>query len=1113
MSLPVLIAALLVFLPVVAGKQADTLVVILHQRGERELNLLHSIDFTDDVQSILVFAHEADKQLLEEQTQEQRVRVITRKYELERCSFDEHYIVVLEDTLTYAADWISVAKNQVDAIGRRAVVGARGFVWNKHAITRTRSLSNAMISFPTSSEQPHEFDVWVDVLQVGSLSFHSSLTEPNVLLRLLEAFRSGLADLHFSTYLLLHEIARLSFSCPSEWLPVPSPSTPPAFFFPQRIEQLRGESRPALLLALQFAPWRTRSLPEASTFLVKLRVADESIGSFTYTLVEVDPQQDGEEEHDCPHVPCIERREQGESGSNGSVLASTWGSHCEGKLTVVMPVFWKPRACFSLQTVRQLVGMDIVDRVLILWNNKMWSKNSSIASLIMKAEACGGGLKGDKVVVVDPSDRGASKSSLNHRFLPWEQIRTEAVVSMDDDFRPEEEQLKKLLEVWCSFPETLVGPMWLTTRSLACKDASCAELTYVTGGWPGYYNLILTGFALFHRGWLVKYSEEEGVGEMAEGRRVVDAYGSCEDILLNFLVAKETGRAPIAVEVGDVQEMEDNVGLSSIGSHFHARSRCSNAFLLPFPRFPLHTNHKGEHRTDVGAFLSGEHAAAERAAEDAGRQREQEEDLDKLRSAWRRHVEEVGKEDLGATAPGPPTPWEGEAGSDSSSGERPGERRVVVATVLYSSLEYLELQVESLNAFLLHPHVFVAAVDSPTPELRTRFLLRCADLRVQCHRTPLSDEEEEFELSERPSYGHMLALQWLLHSVIFKEFADDVLLILDPDVFLIRPFSVFRFHCDGDASCGIFSPRSSPHPHPCDITGFAQVAGGVKDSDSLYLYLHVGVLLLDLPRMPMKHTLSLAPVAVNEVLHDSGGSLVLYFLRLIETIPHFRILEYPYSAKPWWSSGVDELWEEEEREGKLVVCYLQHNYSSDACFNELGACDLQQPGGSDRCPAGLPDLISGVFLHIRKSSGWDEQRSFISSSSRRHLRSSRMVRMQCALGYVRRLVSLQLGHRLVDLSENNVGAADFSWEPIDFQVRGQVEEGSDDDICRALPPPSSASPLELDLARPLDLQALFLAPIDSSRSLRWHGGQLEEKVRKLQTSCVLELEEVEVLSS
>ena len=90
---------------------------------------------------------------------------------------------------------------------------------------------------------------------------------------------------------------------------------------------------------------------------------------------------------------------------------------------------------------------------------------------------------------------------------------------------------------------------------------------------------------------------------------------------------------------------------------------------------------------------------------------------------------------------------------------------------------------------------------------------------------------------------------------------------------------------------------------------------------------------------------------------------------------------------------------------------------------------------------------------------------------------------------------------------------DFSWEPIDFQFRGQVQEGSDEDICRALPPPSSDSPLELHLARPLDLQALFLAPIDSSCSLRWHGGQLEEKVRKLQTSCVLELEEVEVLSS
>ena len=46
---------------------------------------------------------------------------------------------------------------------------------------------------------------------------------------------------------------------------------------------------------------------------------------------------------------------------------------------------------------------------------------------------------GGKVVVVRPPPRvmsGYVASSLNNRFWPYALIRTEAVLSMDDDFRP-----------------------------------------------------------------------------------------------------------------------------------------------------------------------------------------------------------------------------------------------------------------------------------------------------------------------------------------------------------------------------------------------------------------------------------------------------------------------------------------------------------------------------------------------------------------------------------------------------------------------------------------------------------------------------------------------------
>jgi hypothetical protein len=58
---------------------------------------------------------------------------------------------------------------------------------------------------------------------------------------------------------------------------------------------------------------------------------------------------------------------------------------------------------------------------------------------------------------------------------------------------------------------------------------------------------------------------------------------SCEDILMNFLVASGAGggaaRAPaVAVEVGDVAEDPRAQGLSSVGSHYGVRSP-------PFPSY------------------------------------------------------------------------------------------------------------------------------------------------------------------------------------------------------------------------------------------------------------------------------------------------------------------------------------------------------------------------------------------------------------------------------------------------------------------------------------------------------------------------------------------------
>lgn len=182
---------------------------------------------------------------------------------------------------------------------------------------------------------------------------------------------------------------------------------------------------------------------------------------------------------------CCEGKENvlqcGEEGAGEDCGVET----VKGKLTIVIPLYWRPRVAFLRESLRAFAGMDVVDRIILVYNNLDWA----IPRCIISEEHARG-----KIF----SHRGGD---LNERFAPRVLIRTEAVLSMDDEYNPSEEQLRCLLGVWERFPTRLVGPMWLATRhteEIRTKDGD-VRMIYGSGGWKGYYSLILTGFAVWHR--------------------------------------------------------------------------------------------------------------------------------------------------------------------------------------------------------------------------------------------------------------------------------------------------------------------------------------------------------------------------------------------------------------------------------------------------------------------------------------------------------------------------------------------------------------------------------------------------------------------------------------
>ncbi|KAL7122431.1 hypothetical protein ACP275_01G045600 [Erythranthe tilingii] len=198
----------------------------------------------------------------------------------------------------------------------------------------------------------------------------------------------------------------------------------------------------------------------------------------------------------------------------------------------------------------------------------------------------------------------APSSSLNHRFHPWEIIKTRGVLICDDDVEPDPSSVSFAFAVWRSDPDQAVG---FFARSHAYDVAS---KTWIYTMERGKYSIILTKFMIVNIKHLERYSCDE---QYAGARKIVDEMNNCEDILMNFVVAEENRKGPVLVgakgggvrDYGDarnngVSEGVKEVGLSSRrGEHRKRRGNCISEFHRVLGKMPLKYSY-GKLVDDVG---------------------------------------------------------------------------------------------------------------------------------------------------------------------------------------------------------------------------------------------------------------------------------------------------------------------------------------------------------------------------------------------------------------------------------------------------------------------------------------------------------------------------------
>lgn len=251
----------------------------------------------------------------------------------------------------------------------------------------------------------------------------------------------------------------------------------------------------------------------------------------------------------------------GAGGSGKEFQAALGGNVQREQFTVVMLTYEREEVLMN--SLERLNGLPYLNKVVVVWNSPKLPSEDLLWPDI-----------GVPIMVVR-----TEKNSLKNRFLPWNEIETEAILSIDDDAHLRHDEIMFGFRVWREARDRIVGfpgryhawdiphQSWLYNSNYSCE-----------------LSMVLTGAAFFHKyyAYLYSYVMPQAIRDM------VDEYINCEDIAMNFLVSHITRKPPIKVTSRWTFRCPGcPQALSHDDSHFHERHKCINFFVKVYGYMPL----------------------------------------------------------------------------------------------------------------------------------------------------------------------------------------------------------------------------------------------------------------------------------------------------------------------------------------------------------------------------------------------------------------------------------------------------------------------------------------------------------------------------------------------
>lgn len=252
----------------------------------------------------------------------------------------------------------------------------------------------------------------------------------------------------------------------------------------------------------------------------------------------------------------------GQGGAGKEFSEALGGNNPREQFTVLLLTYEREQVL--LDSIARLRGLPYLNSVVVVWNSpKPPSADLKWPDI------------GMPVHIVK-----AARNSLNNRFLPLDNLQTEAILSVDDDAHLRHDEILFGFRVWREHRDRIVG----FPGRFHAWDLNTQNSWLYNSNYSCELSMVLTGAAFLHRHYLHLYWKW-----MPQAiRDKVDEYMNCEDIAMNFLVSHVTRQPPVKVTSRWTFRCPGcPQSLSEDDTHFQERHKCINFFSKVFGYTPL----------------------------------------------------------------------------------------------------------------------------------------------------------------------------------------------------------------------------------------------------------------------------------------------------------------------------------------------------------------------------------------------------------------------------------------------------------------------------------------------------------------------------------------------